>query len=384
MAETSLAAQLCSSGYRVQDIAGTQLMHPGGDWRTHDLLVDGVPVDVKSARQAIRNARAYTSFVVKGAKREAKGTPVWLAAVLTPYYTEEQIAHSDSLHGVFLGFCKPEGLFTLQDRLPALNCALEWAHPASDPSYLAPWMFSLEHMADTDSRISAARHILTMARPHRKPLRALHLNWEALGGACKYICGDPNGVDLPSSLRDVLTAAAECDVPRLTALAFGVLDHLCRSLRDDTRERWDSATLRRALYAMTNETATQWPLLCYDPLETIDNLLSIGDTLHAHGIGQGFRYFSMPQSGVITARRERTDPYATTLYAYCGGWVETPTPRPCTYTPLIAYTHDNCDRCGKLICPDCFLCSRQCLAYQARTLKHQQGSPSVDSRGALP
>lgn len=93
-------------GLRVDDISITQLSGQSTSWKTHDLLVSGVPVDIKNARQSFSSETSYSEYLIPAFKEEQqRGTSeaVAVSAVLSTYLTADQILKGGRPHCTILG-----------------------------------------------------------------------------------------------------------------------------------------------------------------------------------------------------------------------------------------------------------------------------------------
>ena len=80
------------------------------------------------------------------------------------------------------------------------------------------------------------------------------------------------------------------------------------------------------------------PLFIYDPLCTVDNLLSTLSTLWETRTSElrGMSVFRLHDLNILLGKRKPSETHWRTVLAYCGGWIEGESGRkPCGTTPLV-------------------------------------------------
>lgn len=88
-AELAASEYFRSLGMTVHDVSLTQLETGQEDWRTHDLLADGLPFDVKNARQSFSDPSRYSEYLIPRFKQtRISGDAVTILGVLSHYLTQ--------------------------------------------------------------------------------------------------------------------------------------------------------------------------------------------------------------------------------------------------------------------------------------------------------
>ena len=110
------------------------------------------------------------------------------------------------------------------------------------------------------------------------------------------------------------------------------------------------------------------PLGIYDPLETINGLISALETLWTaeHNLIRNFRLFRLQSFNILLGKSHPTENLWRTLIAYCGG--QMPDGSACGKNPLVLGDLEHCPECGKLICSvrNCGFCRKGCAKYEKR------------------
>jgi len=359
MAECALRDRLAQR-HEVRDVAINQLTNPEGrDWSTHDLLVDGVPWDVKSVRQSFHNHEAYTSYCVPRFKESRDGHDVTIAGVLLPYLSEEELA-SGSGSARWLGTTSRLRLGALENAFSGSAVVEALDFQPDRAAFLPPWLF--DYPQDRyEQRDRVLREIAGAPTPPSEDCRAFGYSHGAaiaasgMRGSRSVNARAQSGTqELSDNLADKV---AEHGLS-LGVIYLTLLEYFLSSI--GTSKPIQPKTIHVAIYPTPSEA---WPLFVFDPLHSIRNALSSFARLaSAPGI-DSFRVFAMPNPNIVVGRRSITERGATTLLAYCGGWIGEE--RPCMMTPLIFGAHESCD-CGRLICPKCGFCKKSCQHCRAR------------------
>jgi hypothetical protein len=364
MAECALRNRLIAHGRKVQDISLRQLTDSATlEWTTHDLLVDGVPWDVKNARQSRHDHQAYTSWCVPQFKTTRTADPVTIAGVLSPYLSEDDFGSGGHI-AQWLGTVSRGRLrelelgFTAPDLVESLNLL------GDGPSFLPPWLF--EHPVSSYAKRSLALATLGhITPPPRDDCAVLGYSYEAAltaRGQAAQIAPTSGPDETIDKLCEGMAENVASFGLSLSVVYLTLLVNFLRIVRDgDARKHWDVEVIQRVLYPTPDR---EWPLFVFDPLRCIQNAIeSFARLATAPGIDT-FRLFAMPNPSIVVGRRSANDPFPTTLLAYCGGWIGEE--RPCMMTPLRYGAHETCE-CGRLVCPECGFCMKTCLRYHARS-----------------
>jgi hypothetical protein len=110
------------------------------------------------------------------------------------------------------------------------------------------------------------------------------------------------------------------------------------------------------------------PLFIYDPLRTVDTLLSTLSTLWETRTSElrRMKVFHLHDLNILWGKSKPSETRWRTVLAYCGGWTEAESGRkPCGTTPLVLGECQSCV-CRRLICPNCGYCTDSCKAGMRR------------------
>jgi hypothetical protein len=101
------------------------------------------------------------------------------------------------------------------------------------------------------------------------------------------------------------------------------------------------------------------PLVVFDPLKIIYTLIHSLNSLCEAILEsvEHFDKFKLLSLNILIARSPSNDKWYT-LLAYCGGFIKEK--GKCGFAPLVFGNHKTCEKCLKLICPECNFCSAQC------------------------
>ena len=367
-------------GASVRDVSRTQL--DGGadrEWSRYDLLVNGWPVDVKNARRSSRAQLGYVEYCVPEFKKSRTDRSVRLAGVLSTFAPPSALLTSSapsSEAGIsFLGLVLPELLETVVDAF-ADGDVLErtaFSSLGRQEKFLPPWVF--DYPVDRYVKRDAF-----LARTGVTPLPSL-LSWLARGvnplpllvasGAEYSVVSGVAGVEsqplaFASELRDrVRSHGLSLPVVYLT-----VLTDVLRRLRErrSRGEQFQIEGYRRALFLRYSDvgrgsrSTNVAPLGIYDPLATVDTLITTLSTLwHAAPSPLGdYRKFRLRGLNILDGHSgvDGRGGAWRTLIAYCGGRLSSGF--KCATAPLVFGECRHCRGCGRLICPNCGYCGEQC------------------------
>ena len=148
-------------GCKVTDVSFQQQLEPGSsDWKTHDLVVDGQPIDVKNSRRSLASAtsniKTYTEHTVTEFKRDRFRSDVSIAGILSPYLQVLDLLDIDeTLTGcapyserypdpaIYLGETSAPYIRILEQQFSDLGSAqLDFRRDPSSSRYFIPgWLF---------------------------------------------------------------------------------------------------------------------------------------------------------------------------------------------------------------------------------------------------
>lgn len=374
-------------GHAVQDIASHQVEGNGGDWRTHDILLDGeIPVDVKNSRCPKNNSNFYVEHTVPRFKVDRRSRHVRIAGVLSPYLQLKYIdapetARFDIEPIRFLGETSWPEIERLvenfsSDRLEVRNVV---------DRVVPHWLFDYPDAwyggyPDIKAKLSVVEW------PSEE-------EWQFVADRGAEIELVPQlcaaGIPLPGYFLLVLPAwqtalyrkiqAACPDRPHLPAIFLAVLTDFLENIQDPP-EGYSPEAYKSILYGSRYqpEGSDNSPLGLVDPVGMVDSLCSSLEILWNRrqllDLAR-FKNFRFSGLGLLQGREGISSPWETIL-AYCGGReyardaenkvVVDGDGKPaqvlgkCGQAPLVLGRESLCPTCHKLICRSCGFCSQRC------------------------
>lgn len=394
-AEKSLLAYFKKRTPNARDISKTQLKEPrGGEWQTHDLLIDGAMIDVKNARRAQNSPGSYVEHCVPRFKMgHILHKRVLVAGVMSSYLWPKDLlaanAYSPDKRPIFLGTTSIDIINSLKkhfDPLGILQIELgnlgdrELAEGISDnftdSSYLLPpWVFNYpdDHY---NHRTSSQKKFGDLQLPFREvydrilngPQQILIKSFLPL-----MILGsiDPEEyADLVFRSEWERLFIKEIQLWRKEyglSLPFLFLSILSFTLRmayrnDDIASKFHPKKISDLIFPHSLTGAiTERPLFIYDPLKTVSSLINNLSILWDKNLPRlkSYRWFKLGGLNILrgyNAEEKREE----TLIAYCGGRL--PDYSKCGNSPLVIDYEgaELCPHCFHLICPKCHYCSSAC------------------------
>ncbi|HML20948.1 MAG TPA: hypothetical protein PKD09_04825 [Aggregatilinea sp.] len=380
-AEKAAATFLRNYGFTVEDIAIKQLREPQTlGWRTHDLEIDGFPIDVKNSRRSEWNKDAYTEHCIPRFKQNQLNEHVAIVGVLSQYLwpchiLEPSAAHCDT--GVtVLGGTSLSRISLLKHEFEKTGfLKIDFSALSNHNQFLPPWIFEF----------SSAFY------QHRDPSIAEAQQWFLSDSRIARVWQKrKNDLVNPSANVLPLLIAAEMDFEAswadgllqqwelaliskinswkkqiglsLPFLFCSILSHFLEMATLPTGvSNYEPQDYRRLLFF--DSCSSDMPLFIHDPLKTVEVLVDTLTTLWQAKQAdiRRFHIFRLKELNILQGKETEADTLWKTLVAHCGGWIGG---RKCGYTPLILGDVDYCPNCGKLICPECGFCSWECSREQ--------------------
>ena len=369
-AEKAFAEYFSSYGYEVVDTSIGQLSEGEQDWHTHDLLVAGHPIDVKNSRAVRTDKLVYTSHCVPSFKEHRGRGAVQIAGTLSSLFGEQSHGRHRSPQAFpygdwvrVLGLTGKPQIERLAEAFADSPMKLALRQGLDGAQYLPPWLFEFprvayEHRNDALNRISK----LELAGRSLEPIR-FDRDLSALIAAGRGDWREFAHAGLRSeemSLLNRIAQRVECAGLTLATVVLALLEHLVTLVRDGgafpARER-----VEQLLYPRPGKL--EWPLLVFDPLRTVNDLIvTMGTVLRSRRLLEGFDSFELRHLNVLRGREAAGGASWRTIIAYCGG---SQNGKRCGTTPLVVGRNVNCLHCGYLICVTCGTCSRGCGRLRA-------------------
>lgn len=359
-------------GKKVKDISVTQVYeNNNSDWKSHDLNVDGLPIDVKNSRRSQKSEDRYTEYCIPRFKRSRTDQDIVIAGVFSPYLwafemLDKPIEHHGDAETLFLG----ETTLAKQQVLKGeFSDLVDFVKPnPSSKFFLPPWIFDYPEYLYTERNkaIKELKNFTNLAS-----LKGATFNFNLLpisitiGVDLTKILGDEALESWERGFLNRLCSRIKKYYLSLPFLFLTILEHFLDMVASsETISDFDPARYRRFLFCKESDK----PLGIYDPLKTIDaliNVLSILWTAESRLIRR-FRVFKLKSFNILQGKSNPNESSWTTLIAYCGGRLEDGS--PCGKNPLVLGESELCER-RKLICPDpdCGYCCETCQRERSPT-----------------
>lgn len=368
----------------VTDVAIHQLTGQSTQWKTHDLVLNGVePLDVKNARLPYHSKAFYVEHTVPRFKKDRRNREVTIAAVVSPYLSLKNIRHPEDVNFEvsdvqFLGETSL-GAITQVGKLFTKN-ALE-VHDLAEGAFIPPWYFDFPNAwyREFDESCTLLHQI---EYPGEFDTQLLYENRIDLFPMAQYIAV---GLFLPAWvtnsmepwMRKLIGKLQDSSKPRvkLPYLYLLLLSDFLDQIRQPTHSSYEPSSYLKLLYqAVGADGAISHlrPLGIEDPLRTIVTLCESLQQLWSERKNlnlERFTEYRLTLGGILQGRESRGD-YWETVLAYCGGYVEGK--GKCGCAPLILGRERQCPVCRKLICCKCHYCSDGCLRDSASRSTHRR------------
>lgn len=407
----------------IQQLSGT------GEWRTHDLLVNRVkPIDVKNARTGRNDCNNYVEHLVPRFKQNREGTDVTILGVLSPYVplsgfelnsefepeTQIRILGETSWRSIselerrfgtdsyFRLYISPDALKQERYRQKTYYVIPSWMfdYPEECYSVLYSILNRIGPVADTDvpppevfEAIGERMPIgwLTAAR------RAIPESWRQSlkpwqQDFIEKVQKNKGRLTLPVLFLTILNHFSLCfttNIDGYDPVEYLELLFLERwptpiKYRDNRKQIGVEIDETRTVTILYEDDSTEpelyqyrYPLGIVDPLglikKLVSNLAAVWKNRENIGLQQ-FKQFEYRGLGILKAR-EFDESHWTTILAYCGGRNADLTVCGKSSLYLGQPGVEKCQKCSRLICPECSFCSLTCEAYLNRlreTSAHQE------------
>lgn len=361
LAERAVASFFKGQGFEVEDVSVTQLhQNPNPDWPDFDIRIKGKPLDVKNARRSRQNPDRYVSYCVPRFKETRNREDVAIAGTLSHWLPVTEMKHGGK-SVLFLGISRLSDQERLRGDFGGGALSINFREGGRGfRSFLPPWMFEYPQRMyhSRDKALAGLKNLATpdwslCAEGKLNPLPA------HLAAGLKYD-GHPNPPLIKFQSEFIARFMSRTSEGNLSlgVIFLSILEHFLEVLSNGPAEEYSPTSYIPLLFPTEDRSR---PLFVYDPLRTINALLNCLSVLWQERSDRlkDFSLFRLQDFNILQGKRHATDLQWTTLLAYCGGWVEEPTLRPCGRTPLVLGQCKTC-ACGKLICPDCGFCSEGC------------------------
>ena len=367
-------------GMEVIDVSVHQITGADDRWKTHDIEVNRIPMDVKNSRRSFSSPETYSEHCVANWKQTTRnGTSVRLVGILSEYVTGEAFREGRSATAVVLGEVSSDQLVSaagwferwMQDKLQFIAI--------DKPKYFPGWVFEYpnDHYAtdvsgeQVDAAINEA--LLGGLAPEDVPRSVLvHCASdfsEALGL-------DPTASSLLASMKAVKN---EVGLSRMSAVML-LLALFVRSIHSVTEREFDLEQLRSFFFFQTDDGKVD----VYRPFGRLDTegfvngmLNALARAMHAaRDQMKQFRRFQLAHANIL--RGDDGSGRWTTLLAYCGGFMPGPPHARCGKSPLVIGEEIVCDLCRHLVCSECGWCTADCPQVKINPLRVKSETETYD------
>jgi len=358
-------------GFQVEDVSIGQLSSPDGRWRDFDLLVNGMPMDVKNARRSFSNPDTYVEHTIPRFKVDREsGLNVNIVGVLSDYIHNENI-DTYPLTCLVLGQVNVGNIRELylwmQSRFgDFLDLKGMW-----NPKFHAGWVFEypIEHYPDRQEAIAAIPETLSQCISNGLGLADIPHWMPSLTDDASLIEQLGFTKSQQAIWSDLRSLQREVGLSRPSLYCY-VLGYMLEGLAIQKPLDEVFKLVTDALFPNGLAAGARAPLGLQDNLEYIANLLKMLAAVYREILNRGdsFTAFNLTHPQIL--RGMKADCNWLTLYAYCGGWRRYPVVAKCGAGPLYLGKHAHCGSCGHLICVECGFCSSSCPEVEGRQERH--------------
>jgi hypothetical protein len=347
--------------------------------------VNDLLIDVKNSRQSKSNKKNYVEHCVPQFKKDRYQQNIIIAGILSsflwpPFIIDPQKAPDNLDTSItFLGITNLENLTALKKHFEDSSLLeISLNRPGKGfTQFIPPWLFDYPDFL-YEHRDRILNDISKISIPTYDLCKKFGFNPMPL-----FIAA---GIDfqhhwnqwgLASWENSFLTQILDWRKKYKLSLPFlfmTILKHFLHTIShpQPVEDSYHPKGYRRFLYYPEHDDMdNDKPLFIYDPLKTIDSLISALITLWTteHSLIRRFRIFKLQNMNILRGRFSADDEKWKTLIAYCGGRRLDNT--ICDKNPLILGKAQNCSDCGKLICTSCGFCEKSCPLCEANQLEVQ-------------
>ena len=373
MLSARIAEKVAQNFYRksrhdVKDIAITQVDGSSEEWRKCDILLDNnISIDVKNARNPVKNKIRYIEYCVPEYKYDRRGDEIVIAGVFSPYLRLNQIRGIESISGnvkdiYFLGETTNSVVRALQTSFSGLKFHVDiqtHRHLGNrDIIILPPWVF--DYPDDYYREQNSGRSKLREFGYDKYPLPQLWMNgFNPLPAliACKLAIPEEWSM-LNNEQLSFIEKLKRHDQNRikLPVLYLSILTHFLEKVTSDASSLSYSPNIYfPLLYRPGNFTN---PIGIFDPLNLIEDLIRTLQLVwdnRSQVPWETIDTYRFTGLGLLVGKKHNGEPI--TILAYCGGTI--PGKGKCGHSPLVVGKNKTCPN-GKLVCEICSFCCEKC------------------------
>ncbi len=346
----------------VTDISIQQLDPHSDAWKSHDLLVDDIPLDVKNSRRSYSSPESYSEHCVKHKEISGKAvrTEVGVVGTLSSYLTIQQVRGGETGTVTILGEVTRGQLSDLSRWVERQFAGTLTMVGLDRQKFLPGWIFEYP-ITQQPRRANAHEKATALLLRARKDGQ--------IGTVPLWVAAFVNDRALVEPLFK-----NSCD-PEIWEL-LRVLDDDLGISRRSLFLAILGFTLQRLKVHKTQYSPNQWTSWLYvdshsSPLGLLDSQRYVANLIHtldaiwsnAKDRLTAFHRFSLKHPAVLLGEDSSSGEWYT-LIAYCGGWLRSG-PK-CGKNPIHLGETDWCQECHRLICSACGYCSKTCSLFEAR------------------
>jgi len=374
------------NGYAVEDISIKQVVDPQStEWKTHDLRINGCPVDVKNSRRSKSNKYTYVRHCVPRFKQSRRNEDVAIVGVLSNHLCPRHIlepedANCDTKISI-LGTTTGTRISALKKEFERPDfLRIDISSSGNAHQFLPPWVFEYgpAFYKNRNEAITRAKQLLIpelklwqIWQGKKNDVNYQDINILPILIASEVSLDETWGRESPEGWKWTLVAKINSWRARvglsLPFLFCSILSHFLEMITSRASfSSYDPREYRQLLFF--DRSSSDMPLFIYDPLKTIESLIETLTTLWHAGQAnvRDYHIFRLRGFNILQGKETLSDSLWKTLVAYCG---------KCGYMPLVLGHNDHCPKCGKLICRKCGYCSQRCLRRPSNDCP-----PKTDSR----
>ena len=350
-----------SSKNKVEDISIKQISNHDNSWKYFDLIInDKFKIDVKNGRPTINNKTGYIENIAKFKKFE--NDDVIIAGVRSPYVFNDNY-YDKNIEIKFLGITD----LNLIDKFTHLygNQIIDINLNINELNFIPPWLYVYPNLLLKKTKnINYNLNFLSKSQLNliNDDLNIFHYlaNKICFHKKYKYLIKK----DINLNLFNKILSIEQLNLPHIyLTLVTNFIIYFKKKPNFD----FDLEELLNILYSKDHlvNNNFQYPMLVYDPLETIYKLVNLFDDLYKYKEKIDFKNYEMfkfKAEGILRGKKYNESHWQT-IFAYCGGRIKEK--GKCGYFPLIYGIHKHCKVCGYLICNEdiCDYCSSNCTRF---------------------
>lgn len=366
MAEKAVIHYFSINGFNCSDISLKQVTErKNRDWKTHDISINGRNYDVKNSRRSMNNKKNYTDHYIKKPKTDRFGREVEIIGTLSEYFwpsslldpNDIYVKKSDYSYIEILGITSLSELniirdFFNEDSLFEIDFSQVYNQLNSDDIMfcLPPWIFNTEKLFNPiskDVKLLVDYELETQVFHELERLNPI--------ATSLFLGKNPVLVQPIEKWQEMFCQMVMCwrleREPILPFIYLTVLKHFLIIAKDS--ENYPTFTPSQYKPLVFNNSGTKFPLMTFDPLETVSNLIDTLDELWEwekdNKFFESFSFYILRGLYYLKGIRKQTQKPISIL-AYCWN---------CNRNHLRINKNQLCNKCGFLIC-ECGVCNRGC------------------------